>query len=51
VESGRSELQKTYLDIKAKVNNTIPGGINALEKIKGESIDEFSGYNKLQGEV
>jgi hypothetical protein len=30
VENGRSELQKTYLEIKNKVNNTIPGGINAL---------------------
>lgn len=37
--------------MKGKVNSTVPGGINALEKIKGESIDEFSGYNKLQSKV
>ena len=37
--------------MKGKVDSTIPGGINALEKIKGESIDEFSGYNKLQSKV
>jgi hypothetical protein len=40
-----------YLDIKNKVNSTVPGGITALERIKGEGIDEFSGYNKLQGKV
>lgn len=37
--------------MKGKVDSTVPGGINALEKIKGESIDEFSGYNKLQSKV
>ncbi len=30
VESGRSELQRVYLDIKNKINGTIPGGINGL---------------------
>ena len=29
----------------------MPGGIELFEKVKGESIDEFSGYNKLQSQV
>ena len=37
--------------MKGKVEETIPGGVGALESIRGEKIEEFSGYNKLKSEM
>lgn len=36
---------------KKSVDSTIPGGIAMIERIKGESVNEFSGYNKLQSSI
>lgn len=35
IEDGRQQINKLYGDVKAKINDNVPGGINALEKIKG----------------
>lgn len=30
VEDGRQQINKLYGDVKAKINDNVPGGINAL---------------------
>ena len=40
-----------FEDLKGSVNSKVPGGIPALEKLKGQSINDFSGFNSLQGQI
>ncbi len=44
-------MHQTYEKVKLEANNTIPGGLHMLESIKGEPIDELSGYNRLQSKI
>jgi hypothetical protein len=36
---------------KNTVDSTLPGGISTIERVKGQSINEISGYNKLQSSI
>lgn len=29
----------------------VPGGVSMLQKTKGQSIEEFSGFNSLKGQI
>lgn len=40
-----------FEELKGSVNMKVPGGIPALEKLKGQSINDFSGFNSLQGQI
>lgn len=51
VDEKNKALNTIFEDLKSKVNNTIPGGIPALERLKGQSINDFSGFNSLQGQI
>ena len=51
VDEKNQALANLFGDLKNKVNSTIPGGVSALEQAKGQSIDEFSGFNNLQGQI
>ena len=47
----RGELDNIFNDIKSKVDSTVPGGVAGIERMKGQSVDEFSGYNQLTGQI
>ncbi len=51
VDEKNKALASIFEDLKNKVNNTLPGGIPALERLKGQSINDFSGFNSLQGQI
>ena len=51
VDEKSKALAGIFEDLKSKVNSTVPGGIPALEKFKGQSINEFSGFNSIQGQI
>jgi hypothetical protein len=51
VDEKTKALSGIFEDLKNKVNSTVPGGIPALERLKGQSINDFSGFNSLQGQI
>lgn len=51
VDDKTKALSKIFEDLKGTVNSRVPGGIPALEKLKGQSINDFSGFNALQGQI
>nr|BAK01661.1 predicted protein [Hordeum vulgare subsp. vulgare] len=51
VDEKSKALNNIFDDLKAKVNSTLPGGIPAIERLKGQSINDFSGYNALQNQI
>jgi len=51
VDEKQKELNNIFEDAKSKVGSVVPGGIPALERIKGSSINEFSGYNGLTSQI
>ena len=52
VVSGRkNEVNQIYQNVKLEAENKLPGGIQMLERVKGQPIDEFSGYNSLQSRI
>lgn len=51
VEEKNNSLTKLFEELKGKVNSTVPGGITAIEKLKGAKIEEFSGFQSLQNKI
>jgi hypothetical protein len=51
VDEKNNALNGIFEEMKNKVNSTVPGGIPAFEKIRGQSINEFSGFNTLQNKI
>jgi hypothetical protein len=51
IDEKTKALTNIFDDLKSKVSSTLPGGIPALEKVKGQSINEFSGFNSIQNQI
>ena len=51
VEKMKGELEKIFEDLKGKVNSIVPGGVAGIQRMKGQNINDFSGYNQLVGQI
>ena len=51
VDEKTNTLNNLFEGMKSKVNSTVPGGIAAFERLKGTSINEFSGFSKIIEQV
>lgn len=51
VDEKTKALSSLFEELKGSVNSKVPGGIPALERLKGQSINDFSGFNSLQGQI
>lgn len=51
VDEKTNVLNNLFEDMKAKVNNTVPGGIGAFERLKGGSINDISGFSSIIQQV
>lgn len=45
IDGKKTELTNLFQGYKEDINRKVPGGINSLEKLKGESIEEMLGLN------
>lgn len=44
-------LANIFESAKSKADSMIPGGIATIERMKGDSINNFSGYNSLLKQI
>lgn len=51
VEEKTTSIRNLFEELKIKVNSAVPGGIFAAEKLKGEPLEQFSGFNSLLQEI
>lgn len=45
VDQKSQTLKDIFDGVKAKVDSAVPGGIPAIERLKGASINDISGYS------
>lgn len=45
VTGRKQEVCQIFENVKIEANNRLPGGISALETLRGQPIEEISGYN------
>ena len=50
IDEQEKELDKEFENAKTKLNGKAPGGIEAVEKLKGDSIDNIMGFKAFKNE-